>query len=102
MMPWCKIGTKSDLSDGEVMGVEVEGVPLAVYNVDGEFFATHNICTHAFALLSDGYVEDGKIECPLHQGIFDIRTGKAESGPVEDDVRTFTVRIEGDDLLVEI
>ncbi|SLN12983.1 non-heme iron oxygenase ferredoxin subunit [Oceanibacterium hippocampi] len=101
-MPWCKIGTKSDLSDGEVMGVEVEGVPLAVYNVDGEFFATHNICTHAFALLSDGYVEDGKIECPLHQGIFDIRTGKAESGPVEDDVRTFTVRIEGDDLLVEI
>jgi nitrite reductase/ring-hydroxylating ferredoxin subunit len=101
-MPWHKVASVSDVPEGDVFGVEVEGTPIALYQLDGAFYATHNVCTHAFALLSDGYVDDGKIECPLHQGIFDIRSGKAEEGPVDEDLKTFAVKREGDDLLVEI
>ncbi len=101
-MAWHSVAKTSDVTEGEVIGVEIEGTPIAIYNLDGEFFATHNVCTHAFALLSDGYVDDGKIECPLHQGIFDIRSGKAEEGPVDEDLQTFPVKVEGDALLVEI
>lgn len=101
-MAWHSVAKTSDVTEGEVIGVEIEGTPIAIYNLDGEFFATHNVCTHAFALLSDGYVDDGKIECPLHQGIFDIRSGKAEEGPVDEDLQTFPVKVEGDALLVEV
>ena len=101
-MAWHSVAKTSDVTEGEVIGVEIEGTPIAIYNLDGEFFATHNVCTHAFALLSDGYVDDGKIECPLHQGIFDIRSGKADEGPVDEDLQTFPVKVEGDALLVEI
>ncbi|WP_375595141.1 non-heme iron oxygenase ferredoxin subunit [Algihabitans albus] len=101
-MAWHSVAKTSDVTEGEVIGVEIEGTPIAIYNLDGEFFATHNVCTHAFALLSDGYVDDGKIECPLHQGIFDIRSGKAEEGPVDEDLQTFPVKVEGDALLIEI
>jgi nitrite reductase/ring-hydroxylating ferredoxin subunit len=101
-MAWHKVARTSEVPEGEVIGVEVEGVPIAVYNLDGEYYATHNICTHAFALLSDGYVDEGKIECPLHQGIFDIRSGAAEEGPVDEDLKTYAVKVEGDDLLVEV
>lgn len=101
-MAWHSVAKTSEVTDGEVIGVEVEGTPIAIYNLDGQYFATHNVCTHAFALLSDGYVDDGKIECPLHQGIFDIRSGKAEEGPVDEDLKTFTVKVEGDELFVEV
>lgn len=101
-MAWHKVARVSEVPEGEVIGVEVEGTPIALYQLDGDFYATHNVCTHAFALLSDGYVDEGKIECPLHQGIFDIRTGKAEEGPVDEDLKTFPVKVEGDDLLVEL
>ena len=101
-MAWHSVAKMSDVTDGEVIGVEVEGTPIAIYNLDGEYFATHNVCTHAFALLSDGYVDDGKVECPLHQGIFDIRSGKAEEGPVDEDLKTFTVKVEGDELFVQL
>lgn len=101
-MAWHSVAKMSEVTDGEVIGVEVEGTPIAIYNLDGEYFATHNVCTHAFALLSDGYVDDGKVECPLHQGIFDIRSGKAEEGPVDEDLKTFTVKVEGDELFVQL
>ncbi|WP_421709156.1 non-heme iron oxygenase ferredoxin subunit [Algihabitans sp.] len=101
-MAWHSVAKTSEVTDGEVIGVEVEGTPIAIYNLDGEYFATHNVCTHAFALLSDGYVDDGKVECPLHQGIFDIRSGKAEEGPVDEDLKTFTVKVEGDELFVQL
>lgn len=101
-MAWHSVAKTSEVTDGEVIGVEVEGTPIAIYNLDGEYFATHNVCTHAFALLSDGYVDDGKVECPLHQGIFDIRSGKAEEGPVDEDLKTFTIKVEGDELFIQL
>ena len=85
-----------------VTGVNVDGITIAVYRLGDEVFATHGICTHALAFLSDGWVEDGKIECPLHQGQFDIRTGKALCSPVTEDLRVYPVKRDGDDILINL
>ena len=91
-----------EVEPGEVKAYRIDTIPVALYNLDCEFFATHDTCTHAQACLSDGYLEDGKIECPLHQGLFDVRTGKAVSGPVDVDVKTFPVRVEGCEVLIDL
>ena len=69
------------------------GLKIALYAVDGEYYATADLCTHGAAKLSDGWVEDGCVECPLHQGTFDIRTGAPCKAPVTEAVRTFPVRV---------
>jgi nitrite reductase/ring-hydroxylating ferredoxin subunit len=101
-MAWLKVLSLGGLHDGAVVGTEVDGVSVALYNVSGEIFATHGICTHALALLSEGWLEDGKIECPLHQGQFDVRSGKALSGPVTEDIRTYAVKVEGGEVFVDL
>ena len=73
---WVKAADRRALSDGEVIGVIVEGREIALYEMDGEVYATDDVCTHAYAKLSDGWMEKGEIECPLHAGRFDIKTGK--------------------------
>ena len=101
-MAWQKVARLEALGDGDVIGVEIDGQPVALYRIGEEVFATEGMCTHAMALLAEGFVEDGKIECPLHQGLFDIRTGKALSAPLTEDLRTFAVEIDGDDVLVDL
>jgi anthranilate 1,2-dioxygenase large subunit len=101
-MAWQRAASRKSIPKGGVCGVELEGVPLALYDLDGTIYATHGVCTHAMALLAEGFVEDGKIECPLHQGLFDIRTGAALAPPVTAGVQTFAVKVEGDDVLVDL
>jgi nitrite reductase/ring-hydroxylating ferredoxin subunit len=64
---------------------------LAVYNLDGEYFLTDDLCTHAMANLSGGEIEDGRVICPLHGGAFDIRTGAAVLEPCTEPLRTYRV-----------
>jgi len=99
---WVKAADRSALSDGEVIGVIVAGREIALYEMDGEVYATDDICTHAYAKLSDGWMEKGEIECPLHAGRFDIRTGKATAPPCIDDVKTYPVRIDGNAIQVQL
>jgi 3-phenylpropionate/trans-cinnamate dioxygenase ferredoxin subunit len=101
-MNWTRLAATSEVAEGEVVGVEAQGRQVALYCHDGNYFATSNVCTHQFALLSDGYFEDGCIECPLHQGRFDIRTGQAMCAPLTEDIKVFAVKVEGDDLLVDL
>ncbi|WP_372801683.1 FAD-dependent oxidoreductase [Paracoccus seriniphilus] len=93
-MSWHSSVPAADVLEQGSMGVEVDGLRLALFALDGEIHATGNICTHAFALLTDGHVENGCVECPLHQGLFDIRTGRAQGTPVTKDIATYDVRIE--------
>ena len=99
-MNWIKVASTQELSNDEAKTVNVAGHGVALFRIGGEFFATDSMCTHATALLSEGYVEDGCVECPLHQGRFDIRTGKAMCAPVTVDLRTHPVKREGDDIYV--
>jgi apoptosis-inducing factor 3 len=101
-MAFQRVANFSDLREGGVVGVDVEGTPVALYRLGAEIFATHGVCTHAMALLAEGWVEDGTIECPLHQGRFDIRTGKALCEPLTRDVETYAALLDNDDVLVDL
>lgn len=91
-----------DLNPDEPYAATVDKEQIALYLVDGEVYATHNVCTHQFALLSDGFLEDGCVECPLHQGKFDVKTGAALCAPVSAPLRTYKVQVEGGAVMVEL
>jgi nitrite reductase/ring-hydroxylating ferredoxin subunit len=100
MTEWQRVASASDVSETEGLSVDLDGVAIALYRVKGEIRALDDTCTHEFALLSQGFVEDGVVECPLHAAQFDIVTGKCLGGPATEDLRTYAVRIDGDDVLV--
>lgn len=93
MADWIAVAAATDVPEGDVLGVVVQGVSLALFRLDDGIFALHDLCSHGQALLSDGFVEGDCVECPLHQGLIDIRTGAPRSAPVTDPVRSFPVRI---------
>ncbi|ABM37790.1 MULTISPECIES: naphthalene 1,2-dioxygenase/salicylate 5-hydroxylase systems ferredoxin NagAb [Burkholderiales] len=91
---WTDAAALADVPEGDVMAVQVAGKEIALYEVDGEVFATDNICTHGAARMSDGFLEGREIECPLHQGRFDVCSGKAMCAPLTENIRTYPVKIE--------
>ena len=100
---WIRIASATELREADgLLGRSIHGVPLAVYEVSGAYFVTLDRCTHARARLSEGYLEGFLIECPLHQGLFDVRTGEVKGPPCTKPLRTFAVRREGEDLLVSL
>jgi nitrite reductase/ring-hydroxylating ferredoxin subunit len=100
---WVRAAGKTDVGEGKCKGVRLNGREVAIYHLPGgDFRATENVCTHDYALLSDGWMEDGCIECPLHAAKFDIRSGKAMSSPAGRAVAVFPVRLEGEDVLVNL
>ena len=99
---WIDVAASGTLPEGDVIGVDVGGKSIALYQIDGEVYATDTICTHGNARLCDGFIEGHEIECPLHQGKFDIRTGKALCAPLIDDIKTYPVRIEGNRVFVAL
>ena len=101
-MTWHRTLATAVVEEAEVAGFNVEGQAVAIYHVDGAFFATADLCTHGQARLSEGYLEDGQIECPLHQGTFDVRTGKAMNAPCSIPVQTFPVKVEDGHVFVAI
>jgi 3-phenylpropionate/trans-cinnamate dioxygenase ferredoxin component len=102
MTDWVRVAAKGDVAEGACIGVRVGDKEVAVYHMDGDFYATANVCSHEYALLTEGWMENGCIECPLHAAQFDIKTGKALSAPADEDIAVYPVKIEGDDVLVQI
>ncbi|OPZ01473.1 MAG: 3-phenylpropionate/cinnamic acid dioxygenase ferredoxin subunit [Alphaproteobacteria bacterium ADurb.BinA305] len=100
MAQFVKAATKSDIPEGGVKRVEVGGHPVALFNVEGEFHAIHDICSHAYASLSEGYVDGKTVECPLHGARFSILTGRNLSLPAVEPVARYEVKVEGDDIFV--
>jgi naphthalene 1,2-dioxygenase system ferredoxin subunit len=99
---WIELAAVDAIPEDDVIGIDAEGKSFALYQVDGEIYATDNICTHGNARLCDGFLEGHEIECPLHQGKFDIRNGKAMCAPLTEDVKTYPVKIEGTRVFVEV
>jgi nitrite reductase/ring-hydroxylating ferredoxin subunit len=103
MTEWIRIASVTEVREaGGLLGRSIRGIPLAVYDVSGAYFVTLDECTHGQARLSEGYLEGCLIECPFHQGLFDVRTGEAKGPPCTEPLRTFAVRRDGEDLLVSL
>ncbi len=99
---WIDVTAADGVPEDDVIGIDIAGKSLALYQVEGEIYATDNLCTHGNARLCDGFLEGHEIECPLHQGKFDIRNGKAMCAPLTEDVRTYPVKIEGSRVFVDL
>ncbi|HZU05793.1 MAG TPA: bifunctional 3-phenylpropionate/cinnamic acid dioxygenase ferredoxin subunit [Chloroflexota bacterium] len=95
-----KVAQTSDIPPGTGRLVVIGDRRIAVFNCAGQFYAIDDTCTHAEASLSEGFLENGVIECPLHGARFDVRTGAVLSLPAVRPVATYEVRVEGTDLLV--
>lgn len=91
---WILAASLADLPEDDVIGVDVNGRDIALYRTDEGIFASDNRCSHGNARLSDGFLEDGEIECPLHQGRFCIKTGNAMCSPLTEGVTIYPVQIE--------
>src|SRR4051794_39693417 len=95
-----KVCAGADLPEGEAIRGGLE-VPIAVFNVAGDFYAIDDPCTHQDASLADGFLEDDcTVECPLHASCFDLRTGKPNGPPAKTPVRTHPVVIEDGTIFV--
>jgi 3-phenylpropionate/trans-cinnamate dioxygenase ferredoxin component len=96
------IGTLSELPLGEAIRVPLQP-PIAVFRTEeDELFAIDDTCTHQDASLADGWVEDCKVECPLHESCFDLRTGAVDQPPAKLPVRAHTVHLEGEEIYVTL
>ncbi|OZI49905.1 non-heme iron oxygenase ferredoxin subunit [Bordetella genomosp. 4] len=93
-MNWTRIASVQDIDDDSAISITAGQAQLALYKCGGEFFLSDGICTHGHAMLAEGYVEDGCVECPLHQAQFDLRTGIPQCGPATVPIRVYPVRVE--------
>lgn len=91
---WLDAIARSEVPDDDVVGVQVNGRDIAVYAVEGEVFATDNLCSHGHARLCDGFLDGHEIECPLHQGKFDVRTGGPTCAPAAEPINAYPVKVE--------
>lgn len=92
---WTDVAAESDLFEGAGVAVTPAGHDIALYLQDGAVYATDNLCTHGHASLCDGFLDGHEIECPFHQGRFDIRTGVATAAPCTEPLRSWPVKVEG-------
>ena len=93
-MAWQRVGSVADVQLDAPLAVTVGEKQLAVYRIGDDFYALDDVCPHAFALLSSGFVEGDKVECPLHQALFHIPTGKAVGPPCTVDIRSYAVKVD--------
>jgi naphthalene 1,2-dioxygenase system ferredoxin subunit len=84
-----------DIPEGEARLCTVQGQDVALFHVEGCVYATQDECTHGRASLVDGYLLGDEVECPLHQGMFNVRTGAPTAPPCTEPLRTYAVRIAG-------
>jgi naphthalene 1,2-dioxygenase system ferredoxin subunit len=99
---WVDVAAREAVPDMTAVSMVVQGREIAFFNVDGDIYATDNLCTHGAARLTDGFLEGNEIECPLHQGRFDVCSGKALCDPLTEDVKTYRVKVQGDRIFVQL
>ncbi len=102
MSGFVKVASRSDIDEGQLMAVAANGTEIVLARVDGELFALDALCSHAHGYLDQGWLEGSTIVCPLHAGSFDLRTGAPVAAPCDTPVRAYRVKVEGDDILVDV
>ena len=100
MAEFVRVAGRGDVPAGEMLIVEVEGEEIVLANVDGEIYAFGGECTHKGGPLGEGLLEGDEVECPFHQGRFNVKTGEAVQEPPTEPIPTYQVQVEGDDIRV--
>ena len=100
MENFIRVASVDDIQDGGMVSAEIEDDKVIIAHLDGEFYAFNEECTHSGCGLSDGDLDGNIIQCPCHGAEFDIRTGEVISPPAVEPLKTYQVRIEGDDILI--
>ena len=95
-----KVAQVTELKPGEMMAVTLEDDQVLLTNIDGEFHAIDDVCSHAYACLSDGDLNGKEVECPLHGGSFNAITVVPMNPPASETLRIFQAQIEGDDIFI--
>jgi len=100
-MAFVKVASVNDVPEGEGKVVKVNGKEIALFKVQDKFYAIDNTCKHQGGPLGEGWLEDAVVNCPWHGWRYDIKTGKNEQFP-DVNVNVFPVKVEGEDVLVEV
>ena len=100
MSDWVTVAREGELRPGKWRVADVDGTQIVVFNLDGEYFAIEDVCTHDGGQLTGGHVEGDQIVCPRHGARFCIRTGEALSAPAYEPTATFPVRVEDGEVQV--
>jgi nitrite reductase/ring-hydroxylating ferredoxin subunit len=99
---WHRVAALAELIADAPFPAKLGETPIALYWVGEQVYALDDVCTHELALLSQGFVEGGAVECPLHGARFDIATGRCLAPPATEDLRTYVVRIDGGEIFVRM
>ena len=99
---WILVGTADNVEVEDIIRFDHNDKTFCVYKLEDGFYATDGMCTHEAVHLEDGLVMDNEIECPMHQGVFDIKTGEAISPPACDDLKTYPVKVEDNNIYIQI
>ena len=102
MAQWQKIANVGDIKPNSAIQVPLGGKTLAVFHVNGKYFAIDDACSHVGGNLSEGSVEGNIVTCPWHGATFDVTCGKVLTDPAYEDVRHFNVKVEGKDVWIEV
>lgn len=102
MANFVTIAKVNDVKPGTLKSFTMDGAHILLANWEGTFLATQDLCTHDNGTLGDGELIDGQIECPRHGGRFDVKTGAVTALPPMFPIKTFAVKVEGEDVLVAI
>jgi len=102
MADFVKVAKTDEINPGHARLIDVRGKQIALFNIDGEFFAIDNMCTHEEASLAEGEISGHEVTCPLHGAKFDVRTGEVLGPPAYDDVVCYAVRVMGTDIEVDV
>jgi len=104
MSPACQylsLCKKSDVSEGKAIKIEKNGLTLAVFNLNGEYYVTDDVCTHGPGSLSEGEINGDEVECDFHNGAFNIKTGEPTAPPCMIPLKTYKTHIESDEVTIE-
>jgi nitrite reductase/ring-hydroxylating ferredoxin subunit len=102
MGEFMKVSGTQDIPAGQGKKVQVGGKHIALFNIDGNYYAIDDTCTHKGGPLSEGHISGTTITCPWHGATFDVKTGEVVSPPAAVGVSRYNVRVIGNDIEIEI
>lgn len=102
MADWVKVSEVGELAPGEKKQIDLDGIEVALFNVEGEYFCIEDVCTHDGAPLCHGRFSGEEITCPRHGARFSVKTGAALCMPAVEPTETYPVKVEGNDIMIEI